>query len=129
MKKIWASFLTLVMTSMLVGAMMAQAGAEIRIRTGLAGASINSLTPKGRAEYRERTNRQLNIQVENVNLPDGTTLNVLIDGNSVGQISLTLQRGSLQMNTNDNQLVPAITAGTTVVVTDASGTTVVAGVF
>ena len=128
-KRNLASFVALVMVSVIMGAMSIQAAAEIRLRTDLAGAVINGITPKGRAEYRERANSQLNVQVEGVNLPDGTLLNVLINGNPVGQISLAIQRGSLQLNTNDNQAVPTITQGASVVVTDASGTTVVAGVF
>ena len=128
-KRNLANFVALVMVSVIMGAISVQAAAEIRLRTDLAGAAINGITPKGRAEFRERTNRQLNVQVEGVNLPDGTLLNVLINGNPVGQITLATLRGSLQLNTNDNQMVPAITQGASVVVTDSGGATIVAGVF
>ena len=128
-KRIFASLLTITLASFVLAISNANAGADLRMRTGLAGAQLNGMTPKGKAEYRERANRQLTVQVENINLPDGTTVNVLINGNGVGQISLLLTRGQLQLNTNDNQNVPTVIAGTTVVVTDANGSTLVAGVF
>lgn len=126
--KIWASLLLALLTSVFAATSI-NAAAEIRLRTGLAGATINNITPKGKAEYRERATRQLKVQVENVNLPDGTILNVLAGTSQVGQITLALMRGELQLNTGDGDGLPAIASGTSVVVTDQSGNTIVAGAF
>jgi hypothetical protein len=126
--KIWASLLLALLTSVFA-ATSSNAAAEIRLRTGLAGATINNITPKGKAEYRERATRQLNVQVENVNLPDGTILNVLAGATQVGQMTLALMRGVLQLNTGDGDGVPAIAPGTSIVVTDQNGDTIVAAVF
>ena len=87
------------------------------------------MTPKGRAEYRERATRQLNVQVENVNLPDGTVLNVSAANAQVGQITLILRRGELQLNSGDGDSFPAIAPGTSIVVTDQNSSTIVAGAF
>ena len=127
--KIWASLLLVLLTSVFATSTTANAAADIRLRAGLAGASINNMTPKGRAEYRERATRQLTVQVENVNLADGTVLNVSAANTQVGQITLTLRRGELQLNTGDGDSFPAISPGTSIVVTDQSGSTIVAGTF
>ena len=130
-KKIWAGFLVAVVMSALMAVSNANAaGAETRLRSQMAGAAINGRVPKGQAEFRARTARtQLNVQVEDVNLGDGTTLNVLINNNPVGQITLALGRGSLQLNTGDGDSIPPIGLGSTVVVTNQAGATIVAGSF
>ena len=126
--KIWASLLLALLTSVFAATSI-NAAAEIRLRTGLAGATINNITPKGKAEYRERAIRQLNVQVENVNLPDGTILHVLAGNTQVGQMTLALMRGVLQLNTGDGDSFPAIAPGTSIIVTDQDSNTIVAAVF
>ena len=127
--KIWANLLLVLLTSVFAASIAANPVADIRLRVGLAGASINNMTPKGRAEYRERATRQLNVQVENVNLPDGTVLNVSAANAQVGQITLILRRGELQLNSGDGDSFPAIAPGTSIVVTDQNSSTIVAGAF
>jgi hypothetical protein len=132
MNKIWASFLLtlLVCMTFAVANSNAAGAAETRIKAQLAGAALNGMTPKGRAEFRARaTNNQLNVQVENVNLPDGTILNVLVNDAQIGQLSLTLRKGEMQLNSGDGQIVPSLTLGSTIVVTDEAGRTIVAGAF
>jgi hypothetical protein len=109
---------------------MAKAG-DASLKARLAGAAINGMVPKGIGEFRSRANgsRQLKVQVENVNLP-GATLNVLIDNAKVGEISIgALLAGEMQLNTRDGQDVPPIGSGSTCVVTDQGGATIVAGTF
>jgi hypothetical protein len=105
---------------------------EVRLESRLAGATINGLLPKGHAKFRSRSNgrRQLNVEVEKVNLPAGTVLNVLVDNINVGQITLspTLEN-ELELESEHGAIVPNITPTSTVVVTDAQGKTILSGTF
>ncbi len=105
---------------------------EIRLESRLAGAAINGLLPKGHAKFRSRSNgrRQLNVEVEKVNLQTGTVLNVLVDNTNVGQITLssTLEN-ELELESEHGAIVPNITPASTVVVTDAQGKTILSGTF
>src|SRR5205085_1763019 len=65
----------------------------------LSGAPLSGVTPKGEAEFEiEGTNREFKARVENVNLPAGTVLNVLVDGSKVGTLAVapSLQRSELR---------------------------------
>ncbi|HLG16211.1 MAG TPA: hypothetical protein VJH03_17140 [Blastocatellia bacterium] len=115
-----------------IGTVTTRAAAnEVRLRVQLAGATINGMTPKGKAEFRSRNNtNQFTVQVENMNFPDGTVFNVAVNGQPLSQqITIALLRGGFQLNTNDGDVVPAIGLGATVVVTDQAGATVLAGSF
>ena len=105
---------------------------EIRLEARLAGAAIGGLLPKGDAKFRSRADGQLdlNVEVEKVNLPAGTVLDVLIDNGNIGQITLnsTLE-GELELETEHGDKVPGITTASTVVVADRQGKTILSGVF
>jgi hypothetical protein len=105
---------------------------EVRIEARLAGAAIGGLTPTGHAKFRSRDNgrMELEIEVEHLNLPAGTILNVLLDGVQVGQITLapTLE-GEIEIETEHGQTVPNVTSTSTVVVTNAQGQTILSGAF
>lgn len=105
---------------------------EIRLESRLAGAAIGGLLPKGHAKFRSRTNgrRDLNVEVEKVNLPAGTILNVLVDNANVGQITLSsMLENELELESEHGAIVPNVTTTSTVVVTDAQGKTILSGVF
>ena len=105
---------------------------EVRLEARLAGAAINGLLPKGDAKFRSRSDgrRQLNVEVEKVNLPAGTVLNVLVDNANVGQIVLnSCLEQELELETEDGDIVPSVMLNSTVVVTDAQGRTILSGVF
>lgn len=105
---------------------------EIRLESRLAGAAINGLLPKGDAKFRSRSNgrRQLKVEVEKVNLPAGTVLNVLIDNSNVGQLTLNSNlENELELETEHGAIVPTVTSTSTVVVTNAQGATILSGVF
>lgn len=109
-----------------------QPGAETRLRIPLVGAGINGVIPKGRADFRQRTDgrRQFEVEIEDVNQPAGTTFTVLVDQVNVGQIVLgQFFKGELELEAENGQSVPAITTGSTVAVVNAAGATVLAGVF
>jgi len=107
--------------------------APFEIQTDLNGALINGIRPKGEAEFTVELsgNREFKVRVENINLAGGTLLNVLVDGNQVGTITLIggLVRNELVLKTERGQTVPQVNSGTRVVVTDQSGTTILAGAF
>jgi hypothetical protein len=105
---------------------------ETRLESRLAGAAIGGLLPKGHAKFRSRSNgrRQLNVEIEKVNLPAGTVLDVLIDNSNVGQITLrpTLEN-ELELESEHGAIVPTVTPTSTVVVSDAQGNTILSGTF
>ena len=106
-------------------------GGEVRIEARLAGAAINGLTPTGHANFRSRTgNRSLEVEVEKVNLPAGTILNVFVDGVKVGDLTInsTLEN-EFEVESEHGQFVPDVTSASTVVVSNAQGQTIVSGVF
>lgn len=105
---------------------------EIRLEARLAGAAIGGLLPKGEAKFRSREDgrRDLNVEIEKVNLPAGTVLNVLIDNVNVGQITLSsMLENELELESEHGVVVPNVTTTSTVVVTDAQGNTILSGVF
>ncbi|MFL6255133.1 MAG: DUF4214 domain-containing protein [Pyrinomonadaceae bacterium] len=106
-------------------------GGEVRIESRLAGAAIGGLTPTGHAKFRVRNgNRNFEVEVERVNLPAGTVLNVLVDGVKVGELSIsTTLENEFELESEHGQLVPDITTASTVVVTNAQGQTILSGVF
>src|SRR6266850_6385562 len=61
-----------------------------KIEANLAGAAINGLVPRGEAEAKTFVdgNRKFEVDVTNVNLPDGRVLNVHVDGVQVGTLRL-----------------------------------------
>jgi hypothetical protein len=106
-------------------------GGEVRIEARLAGAAINGLVPKGHARFRARDGRRdFNVEIEKVNLPVGTVLGVFVDGQKVGDLVLrsTLEN-ELELETEHGQFVPQVTNISTVVVSNAQGSTVLSGVF
>jgi hypothetical protein len=110
-----------------------QPGTDVRVRIPLAGAAINGMMPQGHADFRSRANGKmsLEVEVEDVNLPAGTVLNVLVNGTSIGSITLNSAfGGEFELESEHGQTVPAITQGTTVTITNATnGATILAGSF
>jgi hypothetical protein len=105
-------------------------GAETTTTTTLSGAAIGGVTPTGKAVFVQKadSNRKLEVEVEDVNLPAGTVLNVLVDGTKIGTITLdALRAGKIELETENSQNVPLINTGTRVIVTNQSGTNIVAG--
>ena len=109
---------------------------EVRLRTKLAGGAIAGKTPEGSADFRMETakNRsRLNVEVEDVNLPQGTMLQVSITHagatSSIGTITLNgFGEGELELNSQDGATVPAIVAGDIVTVSNA-GAAILTGAF
>ena len=111
-------------------ALAQKGGSAVRMRIDLAGGAINRVVPKGRAEFNSSASfRSLKVQVEKVNLPDGTTLTVGVNGSNLGMITLVAMRGEIEVTTKNGTAVPAIQAGDVVTVTASSGTLILQGKF
>jgi hypothetical protein len=105
---------------------------ETRIVAALSGATLNGATPKGAAEFKQKADgsRSLEVEVEHVNLSAGTVLDVFVDNQKIGTITLdTLMAGKIELETEHGQTFPLINSRTRVVVAQQSGATVVAGSF
>ncbi|HYF34079.1 MAG TPA: hypothetical protein VD994_02225, partial [Prosthecobacter sp.] len=102
------------------------------IEAELVGAPINGITPRGEADFKvEFDGLEFRVRIEDINLPAGTQLRILVDGQFVGNISVAggLDRSELRLKTEDGQTVPQINPRTRVVIATAAGVTVVAGSF
>jgi hypothetical protein len=108
---------------------------ETRLRAQLTGPAIGNVTPSGSADFRSdsRGRMRLNVEVEHVNLPQGTTLTVTLthagSASTVGTVTLGATGfAELELNSQDGQTVPAVQSGD--VVTAMNGASaVLAGVF
>jgi hypothetical protein len=106
-------------------------GVPILVRTANLISPTGSINPHGAAEYELYANgqRELEVEIEDVNLPGGTSLTATINGTSVGQLILDIDgRGRLKLKSEDGQTVPVVNDGDTVNVRNGS-TVLVAGVF
>jgi hypothetical protein len=108
---------------------------ETRLHTGLSGASIQGRTPSGHADFRveARGRSRFNVEVEDVNLAQGTVLTVSIQSGStttqVGTIKLSqFGGGELELNSQDGDMVQAAKAMDIVIVSNGA-TPILAGVF
>jgi hypothetical protein len=109
---------------------------QVRLRTNLAGAAITGKKPGGNADFRnDGTRTRLNVEVENVNLPDGTVLTVQVTlpggvATTVGTINLLAANpeNELEIDSQNGGVVPAIVSGTMVTVLNGA-TVILAGVF
>jgi len=103
----------------------------VKAKIHLNGPDINGVTPKGEAEYRIRVNGRttLKVEVESVNLPDDTILNVNL--NNVPFTTLTLRggEGEVKLDSRLGDFVPAVQDGDTLSVAMVGGSDVVAGRF
>lgn len=105
-------------------------GVPIVVRTANLVSPTGSVNPHGAAEWQlyESGERELEVEIEDVNLPNGTVLGAFINGSSVGQLTLDLQRARLKLKTEDGQPVPTVNDGDAVEVRNGS-TVLVSGVF
>ena len=107
-------------------------GIPILVRTANLASPTGSVNPHGAAAYQVYDNghRELEVEIEDVNMPAGTTLTAFVDGASVGSLILAAdQRARLKLRTEDGQNVPVTNDGSTVDVRTSAGIVLVAGVL
>ncbi|HEY8560200.1 MAG TPA: FG-GAP-like repeat-containing protein [Pyrinomonadaceae bacterium] len=97
---------------------------------GLSGGTVNGVLPSGFAQYELHSSRtELEVRVNQVNLPIGTPLAVSVNGAAVGQIILESGgQGRLRLRSDRGQNVPVVTAGAALTVQNA-GAIVLSGIF
>lgn len=103
---------------------------ESGLFAGLNGPTINGVLPLGYAEFEIHDSRlELEVNVRQVNLPAGTSLGVVVDGVSVGNMFIESDReGRLRLRTDRGETVPPVVVGSTIVIQNA-GATIMSGVF
>jgi len=96
----------------------------------LSGATVGGVLPNGFAQYQLRDNRrELEIEVNRINLPAGTLLGVTVDNAAVGQLFIENDgRGRLRLRTDNGQFVPNVVSGSTIVLRNG-GAAILSGVF
>jgi len=97
---------------------------------GLTGATINGVLPNGFAQYEFHSSRvELEVRVRQVALPAGTSLNVVVDNVSVGQLILENGgEGRLRLRSDNGQNVPTVVNGSTIKIVNGN-TLVLSGTF
>jgi hypothetical protein len=103
--------------------------AQVCLHAALKGSFIQGVMPQGKAEFcASGTQRQFKTQVEYVGLSNGTTLQVNLNGKTVGKLVLSFE-GELDLNTKDGAIVPSVQTGDKVTVTTSAGTVIETGTF
>ena len=92
--------------------------------------SVSGFNPHGDAVWQlEGNQRELEVELEDISLPMGTVLDVFIDGNAIGQMTVDdRQKATLRLNTRNGQNVPFVNDGSTIEVRNG-GTLLASGVF
>lgn len=94
-----------------------------RLRTELAGPAIAGVEPSGHANWRalDTGEERISVEVEDVNLPDGSTLGVLTDCGGVAPLGLMVvinQKSELELDERVvGDMVPTCLAGNSVTIT------------
>jgi hypothetical protein len=108
---------------------------ETRLRAQLTGAAIGNITPSGNADFRSdsRGRTRLNVEVEHVNLPQGTVLTVtLTHAGATSTVGTLILSGTgfaeLELNSQDGQTVPAVQSGDMIAVMNGASF-LLSGVF
>jgi hypothetical protein len=99
----------------------------ILVRTAALAAPSGAVNPHGAAtwELYQSGNREIEVEVEDLSLPQGTVLTAFVDGTSIGQLTVDdSQKARLKLKTEDGQSVPTVNNGSTVQV--RNGPTVLA---
>ncbi len=104
---------------------------ELRVKILLTGPRIGGIKPQGNSVYRDRADgsRRFKVEASRVNLANGTVLTAYVNGVSVGSFSLAAGIGKVELNTNDDDVVPVIVAGDAVTVLGPGDVLVLKGSF
>jgi hypothetical protein len=122
--------LSILPVSMVIQASENLGGVPILTRTANLVSPSGSVNPHGLATYDvyQSGQRELEIELEDYNAANGTTISFFVAGNMVGQQSLLDQKAKLKLRTQDGQTVPTINGGELVEVRNG-GTLLVSGTF
>lgn len=106
---------------------------ETCLKASLTGSAISGVMPKGKAEFCSETEEQaveteLEVEVEKVNLADGTMLTVKLNRTNLGTITLKQHRGALHLRSETGD-VPVAHKGDMVSVSAGNRSVVASGKF
>jgi hypothetical protein len=88
----------------------------------LSGPPINGQTPKGRLDFSSAADlRAVKVEVQKVNLPDGTALNARANGVLLGTLTLQQQKAEIELETAYYAIVPQIHSDDVVTISTLSG--------
>ena len=102
---------------MLTGGVKADATPVIVLRTAALVSPTGSINPHGAAAWQlyQSGNREIEVEIEDVNLSMGTALSAVVDGNVIGTMTVDdRQKAKLKLRTEDGQAVPMTDDGSTV---------------
>lgn len=96
----------------------------------LNGAPVNGIRPHGTASYLEFANgtRILDVSINRVAVPFATTVDVSLDGTSIGSITVRQGGGTLRLTTGQGNTVPTPSAGSSVQINNR-GSVILSGTF
>ncbi len=103
----------------------------ILVRNAVLTSPSGSINPHGAAQWQlyQSGNREIEIEIEDVSLTMGTSLNFFVDGTLAGQAAVDdRQKAKLKLRTENGEIVPLVNAGSTVDVRNGD-TILVSGVF
>jgi hypothetical protein len=96
---------------------------------GLTGGTINGILPNGFAQFEIHSSRlELEVRVNQINLPSGTQLAVVVDNINAGSMFLDGGEGRLRLRTDNGQTVPPVVVGSTISVRNG-GSSILNGTF
>jgi len=92
--------------------------------------AVSGVNPHGEGVWQSQGNqRELEVELEDINLPMGTVLDVFVDGNVIGQMTIDdRHRATLRLSTRNGQNVPLVNDGSVIEVRN-NGTLLANGVF
>lgn len=87
------------------------------------------MLPSGFAQFEIHSSRlELEVRVNQVNLPAGSQLAVIVDGTNVGSMSIDRGEGRLRLRTDNGQTVPPVIIGSTIAIRNG-GANILTGTF
>jgi hypothetical protein len=97
---------------------------------GLSGPVLNGILPTGFAQFEIHSSRlELEARIRQVNLPVGTQLGVVVNGNNIASMFLEGGgEGRLRLRTDEGQPVPQIVVGSTIAIQNG-GANILTGTF
>lgn len=126
---LWAAVVLAVLATFTIYSHASDSTSKISLETSLSGASFNGAIPHGRAEYEvEDSSRRLLVELNSVDLPASSIVDVWVNGVKYGRISVSNHGGTLLLSTFAHQTVPFVSLGNRVVI-KFGATTVLAGKF
>jgi|CXWL01.1.fsa_nt_gi hypothetical protein len=108
---------------LLTNSVKADSTPVILVRNAVLSSPTGSVDPHGEAAWQlyQSGNREIEVEIEDLNLATGTVLTAVVDGNTIGQLIVDdRQKAKLKLRTEDAQAVPTVNSGSTVDVRNGS---------